>query len=223
MSWYNSTGSLNLFIYLSCISLSGQTVSRTHWATHFWSFTESLPEGWICNLWIYFMQTWWVHLNLFTMKAKLISYALLKSRERVSLQLAWHGSLSQSTSRSVISAILPILQYYNSSVSITRINRNKHFQRNRQCVCMLYLYISHSALLYQRYVNGTKCLLYLCDGIRSEYEMTSGKQQPAHIIWQWLNLLLHTNFNCATGSPESSAAGLLVANLFALVCCYAWL
>lgn len=158
MSWYNSTGSLNLFIYLSCISLSGQTVSRTHWASHFWSFTESLPEGWICNFWIYFMQTWWVHLNLFTMKAKLISYALLKTRERVSLQLAWHGSLSQRTSRSVISAILPILQYYNSLVSRTRINRNKHFQRTGSvfvyCICIF------PTVLY--YIKDTLMGLNVC-------------------------------------------------------------
>lgn len=146
MSWNNSTGSLSLFIHLSCISLSGQTVSRTHWT----SFTESLPEGWICNFWIYFMQTWWVHLNLFTMKAKLISYALLKTRERVSLQ--------QRISRSVISAILPVVQHYNSSVSRTRINVISTFKGPAQAAC---LYISHSALLYQRYVNGTKCSLYL--------------------------------------------------------------
>lgn len=153
MSWYNSTGSLNLFIYLSCISLSGQTVSQSHWASR---FTESLPEGWRCNLWIYFMQTWWAHLNLFTMKAKLISYALLKTRERVSLQLA----RLPVPEHQQVCAILPILQYYNSSVSTTRINRNKHFQRNDTGSVFVYCICIFPTVLY--YIKDTLMGLNVC-------------------------------------------------------------
>lgn len=201
MSWNNSTGSLSLFIHLSCISLSGQTVSQTHWA----SFTESLPEGWICNFWIYFMQTWWVHLNLFTMKAKLISYALLKTRERVSLQ--------QRTSRSVISAILPVVQHYNSSVSRTRINVISTFKGPAQYMYIVYCVCIFPTVLY--YIKDTLMGLNvrcICDAIRSEYEITSGKQQPAHIIWQWLNLLLHTNFMETVPQDPRSHRGWFVSS-----------
>lgn len=105
------------------------------------------------------------------------------------------------------STTLQQLSFQNSN------KRNKHFQRTSTGSVFVYCVCIFPTVLY--YIKDTLMGLNvrcICDAIRSEYEMTSGKQQPAHIIWQWLNLLLHTNFMETVPQDPRSHRGWFVSS-----------